>query len=179
MYKLRRIFKKSETSLFEVKELLEFIFVGELLSPSKEIWLVSPWISNIPILDNSLGQYLYLDPNWPKTHIRLKEIFLRLMNLGQKINIIFGDEKSKYSSYTHQLIDELKEIVNNYGISKYFECKHCEQLHSKGFLTDKNYLSGSMNFTYNGLEFWDETITFETEESSISQAKINFMSYFE
>ena len=53
----RNTFTTQTTSRAEIRELLEGIFVAELLVPSESIWLVSPWISDIDILDNRCGQF--------------------------------------------------------------------------------------------------------------------------
>ena len=37
---------------YEIPDLLQTIFAALLLSPSRNLWLVSPWISDIPVLDN-------------------------------------------------------------------------------------------------------------------------------
>jgi hypothetical protein len=175
MYNMRRIFKRKNTSQFEVKDLLEFIFLGELISTGQYLYIVSPWISNIPILDNSLGQFSYLDPNWPKSKIRLKDVLIRLMNQGQKVHIVYLNkdkslDQNEYDS-TSIFISDLKDTSSNYGLDDKLHVKHTPNLHTKGLLTEKNFLSGSMNFTYNGLDFWDESITFETNLESISNDK--------
>ena len=76
--KTRRIFKTASTSQSEVKDLLQEIFVGELLSPSKCLWLISPWISNIEIIDNQSGTFTTIDPTWGRRPIRLAEIVVKI-----------------------------------------------------------------------------------------------------
>ena len=38
-----------------VADLLQAIFAAEILRPSARMWIVSPWISDIPVLDNTLA----------------------------------------------------------------------------------------------------------------------------
>ena len=52
MANMRRIFNHSESSPKILEELFHNIFMAEFLDPSDEIWIVSPWISNIQIFDN-------------------------------------------------------------------------------------------------------------------------------
>ena len=47
----RNTFTTQATSRTEIRELLEGTFVSELLMPSESVWLVSPWITDIDILD--------------------------------------------------------------------------------------------------------------------------------
>ena len=50
---MSRVIRKSQTrSSTEAASLLANLFAAELVSPSECIWLVSPWISDIQILDN-------------------------------------------------------------------------------------------------------------------------------
>ena len=52
----REIVRRSRYARNEVRELLQSIFVSELLRPSKEIWLVSPWLSDIEVVDDTAAQ---------------------------------------------------------------------------------------------------------------------------
>ena len=47
-----------------MREVLQLIFASELIQPSRCLWLVSPWLRNIPILDNSLGDHLKTGHLW-------------------------------------------------------------------------------------------------------------------
>ncbi|NNU44774.1 hypothetical protein [Ramlibacter montanisoli] len=55
MMPVRKIFKNATTSQSAVHEALAFVFTQELLLPSEHVFIVAPWISNIPILDNRQG----------------------------------------------------------------------------------------------------------------------------
>ena len=55
---MSRVIRKSQTrSSAEAASLLANLFAAELVSPSECIWLVSPWISNIQIMDNEVGAF--------------------------------------------------------------------------------------------------------------------------
>ena len=62
----RKIFKSAVTSQHAVREVLSMVFAQELLAPSREVFIVAPWISNIVIFDSRLGQYATLNPEWAK-----------------------------------------------------------------------------------------------------------------
>ena len=47
----RRIFKSAVTSRKVIQELITLMMVGELVSPGEDVWLVSPWITDVPLLD--------------------------------------------------------------------------------------------------------------------------------
>ena len=57
-FETRRIFKSAVTSQNLIRELLQAMFLGELIAPGGErAWLVSPWISNVIIFDNRAGGF--------------------------------------------------------------------------------------------------------------------------
>jgi len=166
----RRIFKTKTTSQFEVSELLSFIFIGEILKPSKTLWLVSPWVSDVVILDNRSGEFSSLDPSWGRKQIRLSEILFKLMSLGVTVKIV----TKKDEEHSEKFIEMIENIVNNYGFHKYFNRLFREKLHIKGILTDSNQLTGSMNITYNGLTINDEEVFFETSPEKIAETRLFF-----
>ena len=85
----RRIFKNSVTGPQVLQELLQAIFVSELLVPSQnEIWIVSPWISDIPIIDNSSAGYDIINPDWRGRLIKLSEVLVQMSLSNMKLNIV-------------------------------------------------------------------------------------------
>ena len=50
-------------------------------------------------------------------------------------------------------------------------------LHTKGFLFQHGFLSGSMNLTYNGLEIKDEQIMYDRDPEGRAQARVAFEEY--
>ena len=53
----RVIYKARDQANQEVIRMLEALFVTELSSPSHCLWVVSPWISDVPLIDNATGDY--------------------------------------------------------------------------------------------------------------------------
>src|SRR5437660_679004 len=68
----RVIHKASWRSRDEARELLGLLLAAEVVSPSRELWVVSPWISNVAVLDNRAADFSGLEPAWPRTWIRLQ-----------------------------------------------------------------------------------------------------------
>lgn len=172
IYSSRRIFKTAQTGQNEVKELLQFMFVGEILSPGGNIWLVTPWISNVPILDNRADSFKSLDPSWGQRVICLSEIITRLLGLGSEVIIV-----TRPDEHCKQFILRLKETMDECGVKSKLRVIFREELHIKGFLTETGLLTGSMNLTHNGLDLLDEQVTFDTDLKDIAEARINFEAY--
>ena len=64
IYTHRRIFKSVVTSRKVIQELITLMMVGELLDPGSTVWIVSPWISDVPLLDNRAGSFDAVNPEW-------------------------------------------------------------------------------------------------------------------
>ncbi len=171
--KTRRIFKTAHTGQKEVQELLQFIFIGELLSPGKKIWIVTPWISNVPILDNRTGLFTSLDPSWGRKEIRLIEILIRLMNLKVEVIIV-----TRPDEHCKRFFSQMDDPIENYGLQNQIQKIYRENLHTKGIMTSENLITGSMNLTYNGLFLLDENIIFDVDSKIVAQTRMNFEKYF-
>lgn len=171
-FKSRRIFKTATSSQQEIRELLQFIFVSEVLSPGERIWLVTPWISNVPILDNRSGLFSSLDPNWGQRIVRLNEILVRLMEFKTEVVIV-----TRPDDHCKNFVQSLQEELELMGGANRLVVQWREELHTKGILTYKSLLTGSMNLTNNGLDLLDEQVTFDTDPRDIAQGRINFESY--
>ena len=52
--------------------------------------------------------------------------------------------------------------------------REAQDLHEKGLLGDDFYLSGSMNFTFGGVELLEEAVKFDTAEDAVAQARLVF-----
>ena len=55
-------------------DFLQSLFVAELIRPSRRLWISSPWISDVEIVDNRARQFGTLCPDWPATRIRLTRV---------------------------------------------------------------------------------------------------------
>lgn len=169
----RRIFKSRTSSQSEVRELLEFVFVGEILDPGQELWLVSPWISDVILLDNRAGSFNMVDPEWGPRELRLSDLLLTLMKKGQVINIVTSGD-----THNQAFFGAMDEKVALAGLQQQFwSDRNRRYLHTKGMLTERGHLSGSMNFTYNGIELNDETVTFEVAPRDVALARLNYENY--
>ena len=51
------------------------IHYGEGWCPSKELWIVSPWISNIELIENRGGDFDIINPDWRGKIIKLEDNF--------------------------------------------------------------------------------------------------------
>lgn len=165
----RRIFKSEATSPSVLKELFEMLFLAELVNPGSEAWLVSPWISDIPVIDNGSGSFDAINSDWPRKEIRLSTIVSELTSAGCQVKIVTRDN-AQGKSFERKLI----EICREQGDANKIAFKYRDVLHTKGILTSHGFLAGSMNLSFNGLIILDEQIELDTQEDQRAQARIEF-----
>ncbi len=169
----RRIFQSSATSQNEIREVLEALFVAELLAPARCIWLVSPWISDVELLDNRTGRYSSFVPGWSRRRIRLTEVLSHCLTKGTHLVLASRD-----GIHSRRVIQSLLDFATSHGIKSQLDVIWNEDLHLKGILSADYFLSGSMNLTRNGIEILEETITIETASSAIETARIAFLKIY-
>lgn len=173
-YNLRRVFKSSSTGPAVIRELLQMMFLSELLAPSKNIWVVSPWISDVPILDNRSGSFDVMNPEWHRREIRLIDLTLQVLTGGSRVIIV-----TRPDAHNPAFLDQLSERAEESSLKDNLTLVQREHLHTKGILTDSGLLLGSMNLTFRGFEINDEVIEYDTSSQRIAEARQSFQSYLE
>lgn len=168
---VRQIFKGRARAGREVENLLQSILAAELVMPSEVLWLVSPWISDIGVIDNETGSFSGLEPSWGRRRITLVEALATVIRRGSHVVIATrGDD------HNLRFVRKLEAAVQSTGLGDRLLVRidDEERLHEKGLLGDDYYLSGSMNFTYNGVRLHDEAVKFELGAEAVAQARVNF-----
>jgi phosphatidylserine/phosphatidylglycerophosphate/cardiolipin synthase-like enzyme len=161
----RQFLQSSTDSRNSVRELLQIIFSAELLSPSRCLWLVSPWLRDLPVLDNTTGSFLSLCPEFPRTEVRLSLVLRELLARGSQLVIA-----TRPDAGNTQVVESLRDIGKDDRVIFHERA----ELHAKGIVGDRYSLVGSMNLTYNGLDRLTELLVFETERSSVEQLRLSF-----
>ena len=160
----RTIYKRGDEA--GVLELLRSVLVAELLSPSDTLWIVSPWFSDVALLDNRLDGFRHIESQWPRAEIRLSTVLATFAERGTKLAIVARPTRrvapDEASRVTDRFLDELKRRVSD---STYLSIhRGFDLVHTKGLLGDGYLLSGSMNFTFSGIKLNDELVRFTTAE---------------
>jgi hypothetical protein len=166
----RVIHKSAGQARNEVRDLLETIFIAELISPSRCLWVVSPWVSDIVVVDNRGAGFDGVDPTLGSRVIRLSDALARLVSMGATICIACRpiDTNQRFLESLRAAFDRADAPDDALTVVQ------TEHLHEKGLLGDDYYLSGSMNLTYSGVELLDEMVRFELDVSSVAAARVTF-----
>lgn len=165
----RQFLQTSTDARNAVRELLQTIFAAELVVPSRCLWLVSPWLRDVPVLDNTTGDFLSLCPEFPRSEVRLSRVLRELLNRGTQVVIA-----TRPDSGNRQVLDGLGDARRSGGLIFHERA----DLHAKGVVGDMYSLIGSMNLTYNGIEHLTEMLVFETDRSRVEQLRLAFRSEY-
>jgi len=131
----------------------------EAVAPGKEIYVISPYISNAPIFENSRHYWSALFPLAGSGVIYFADILEMFAWRGSKVRLICEPAHS-----------QTREFLQAYG--KSFENRSLRDNHEKGLITGSFYLHGSMNFTYSGVKINGERVEIKTGRPDISAALI-------
>jgi phosphatidylserine/phosphatidylglycerophosphate/cardiolipin synthase-like enzyme len=164
----RQILRTRSGSRLQIRGLLESLFTAELLSPSPQLYLVSAWIRDIEILDNLGGRYRGLDPAWGQRTLRLAEVLRILVTRGSELLLAVRQEPGNME-FANRLIRDLgdREKARVRMVTR-------AELHVKGLLGQGYAITGSMNFTNNGVENNDEFLRYETDPQKLAELKVEF-----
>lgn len=150
---------------YEIPDLLQTIFAAEMLAPSRCLWLVSPWISDIPVLDNLADAFTSLEPDWGRQRIRLSQMLAWLVARGSTIRIA-----TRNDDHNHAFLETLRAGTQDQRTHIHI----ADRLHEKGLLGDGFFLSGSMNFTHGGISTYEEVVHYFTAPEAVASSRIAF-----
>lgn len=157
----------SRLSSRQVPDLLQTVFAAELLSPSRCLWLVSPWVSDIPVLDNGANAFLALEPGWARGKVRLSQVLMALAERGTTVRVA-----TRPDPHNRGVLEALEAYARVKGVGIHVHKN--QELHLKGILGDRFYLGGSMNFTHNGITLNEEAVHYETASEVVSERHVLF-----
>jgi hypothetical protein len=162
---LERTLRTSPATGIRVDPVLTAVLLAELLTPSPEIWLVSAWISDVPAVDNSRGDYDSLIADASARVYQLSEILGILTERGARLTVVIRDvaeNESFLARLDRAAIPERLRVIRS------------PDAHEKTFCGSNWLLSGSMNFTVNGMTVNDEFVTYKLDATAAAQARIDF-----
>jgi phosphatidylserine/phosphatidylglycerophosphate/cardiolipin synthase-like enzyme len=168
-YAPRTIYKRYDRAREEVHRLLTAIFAAELLEPSREVWLVSPWIRDVPVLDNRTADFSAIQPAWAQREIRLMDCLSMLLERGTDVWVKTSEDDS-----SQELVQMLRRRARDHGAQERLHTRTSATLHTKGLLTSRALIRGSMNFTFRGVEFNEEAVTYDVAPAALAEMRIAF-----
>ncbi len=148
-----------------IRDVLQSLLVAEALYPSNPLWILSGWISDIPIIDNCAGNFLDIDAQWPLAMVPLSGAFRTIVQKGGSLQFIL-----RTVSHNDHFVERIKLLQTEYP-SK-VRITLTPDFHEKSIVGRDFELSGSMNFTHRGLEVNDERLTLQTDSAILSERRM-------
>lgn len=150
----------------ELADALASLFVAELLLPSRPLWIVTPWISDVRLIDNRSGRFRGLVPTMAKRWLRLGEVLELHLARGGGVVVACRPD-------VHNLafVDQIRGRAQSIGAERQLRVRESAELHEKGILADEVLLSGSMNLTYNGLRRLEESVHLNRDPDTVARTR--------
>ncbi|GAF48277.1 phospholipase D-like domain-containing protein DpdK [Rhodococcus wratislaviensis] len=167
---MRRITTHGDGPTLLASDVVQSLFVSEILSPSEDVWLLSPWISDIPVIDNRAGAFTGMFPGMTVRTILLTDALIELAKRGSHVHVVVRPDPRNT-----KVADKLEAAVEAIEGIDVLEKKN---LHEKALLTSRFHLHGSMNFTHYGREVNEEALVLETGTDNISRANLDYHERF-
>ena len=171
-YLYRRIFKSQTAGATTIAELLQSMFAAEILMPEGDLWIVSPWISNVVLIDNRSGNFDSLNPEWGRREVRLVDVLIALMSRGTIVNVVTRNDEKNVA-----FIGRLRDMAQQLALEENVTITVREKLHTKGVLLSNSLLMGSMNLTYYGMQINDEWVEFSVDPEGLAATRLEFKQY--
>lgn len=165
----RLVHKTSWQCRADARELLQGIFAAELVLPSQFLWIVSPWVSDVPVLDNAASTFRPPETAWGQRSVRLAEVLLELGRLGTTVVVA-----TRPDSHNRLFLDHATQLFTDGGLGDRLSIRFSHELHEKGIAGDAFYLGGSMNLTYNGVEVLEEALYYSTDTDTVAQVRLRY-----
>jgi hypothetical protein len=148
-----------------IMDLLQSIFVAEVLKPSRPLWILSGWVSDIPVISNHSRQFGGLEPDWPTGQVHLSHVFRTLLTRGGRVALVLRDVPEN-----QRFVSGLRSLKKEFGSQLQWHLGEDE--HEKGIVGEDFVLSGSMNFTHRGIRVNGEHLVFRTGSDEVAGRRI-------
>jgi hypothetical protein len=142
----------------QIRDVLASLLACELICPSERLFLVSPWVSDIPVLRNDAGEFAAMAPSWPRTRVCLSRVLATLAERGTAVHIAITPAEHN-AAFVARMRDAAGCVL----------LLESPTLHEKGLLGDDYYLMGSLSFTVNGITLNDELANLHTDPGFIAE----------
>lgn len=158
--RLQRTVRTRPRSGLAIVDVLSGVIASELCSPSPELWLVSGWVSDVTVIDNSSRQLDGLIGHDAGSRLTLSDVLRVLATKGTEVHVALRDVE-------HNL-DFLRRLGSLPRIHTYLSA----DLHEKILVGWDWTLKGSMNFTWNGLQRNEESIDLQVGPTVASTQRL-------
>lgn len=163
--RLARTIRTRPRSGIAISEVLSAVLVSELLSPSRELWLVTGWVSDIPVIANQADEFSDLGEDLEASAFTLSGVLAHLTRHGTDVKVAVRDDR-----HNDAFLETMRRRCDPRRLSLFTS----PDLHEKVLCGDEWLLKGSMNFTWNGLNVHEESIELVLDEKDAARSRLEF-----
>ncbi|WP_268995875.1 phospholipase D-like domain-containing protein DpdK [Saccharothrix luteola] len=140
--------------------------LSELVSPGPVLWVVSAWISNVDVLDNTLGAFSAVLGDEQVSRYRLADVLARIARAGSRVRVV-----TRPTPHNQLFVDQVRTIV---GTAADLTVVFDPVEHEKTVCGRDWMISGSMNFTASGIGTNEESVRYVVDDAEVAQARLDF-----
>lgn len=146
-------------------DLLQALFVAEAIRPSRRLWISSPWISDVEVIDNTARQFGTLEPDWPAARVRLSAVLASLLARGAEVVVVVNEDQ-----HNDDFLARMEPLRERHpGQVRIIRSAN---LHEKGILGDHFTLNGSMNLTHSGVAINEELLIYRCNPERVAERRL-------
>lgn len=162
-----------------IAEALQGLLVGEILSPGQRMLIASPWIGDVPILDNTGGRFTALNSAWGSRTIRLSAVLRTLLIRGTEVYLHVGPGPRE-AEFIRRLSEGARSDGTDQRLHPHISTHDPNDVldHQKMIAADEWAVFGSMNLTYRGVELNGELVTVSTDPARVAHLSTELMGLF-
>jgi hypothetical protein len=166
---LERVVRTGRATGLRIDTILAAALLGELAAPSRELWLISPWISDVNVIDNTSGNYDSVFPEPTNRMYALSEVLALLTQNHARLTVV-----TRPDPHNKTFVDRLARHADK----KRTVIVRDEDVHEKTFCGELWLLTGSMNLTVRGMQINDEAVTYKHSAQAAATARLDLRRRF-
>lgn len=146
-----------------ITDVLTSALLSEFCMPSKELWLVSGWVTDLPVIANAYRQFDAVLGTDARSNLTLTEVLGALSRRGTQIHVALREEQ-----HNRRFVDRVERVCEPNTLSVYSS----PDLHEKLLVGWTWLMKGSMNFTWNGVQINEESIDFQDDSGIAARQRL-------
>ena len=146
-----------------IGDVLTAVLVSELCWPSEEFWLVTGWVSDIPVINNATRRFDAVMGADPRSSMTLSDVLGTLTRRGTQVHIAVRDDPHNLT-----FVERLQRVSAADALHRYSSA----DLHEKVMVGWTWVLKGSMNFTWNGTQRNEESLDFQVDRAEAARQRL-------
>ena len=148
-----------------IQDLLQTLLIAETASPSTELWVLSGWITDLPMLDNAARSFAGVAPDWPTGGVEFSRVLQTIARRGGRVAVVLRDVEHN-GAFIRKMRALQAEAEGRLGLAV------SANAHEKAIVGDDYVLGGSMNFTRNGMNASDEHLLLRVDREAAASRRL-------